>query len=204
MVNSMHVFMGIILFLFQPLVQNLVKRFGGGDLFINSKTTPTIDVSSFGDHFTLIFKYNLINYNRKLFLGYFLGFSLYVYDAYYNKGYYGFGNGGAWWAYPYGFGNIYNTNYELAIEVKPGQLKIWLNGKMVSKTDHPTAYRVKPYIYFGNDDVLWRPQFYLNDIFCINKSEFLPDQYNVNWNEPWYELRYKHIYTHHDEAFYTK
>ena len=151
-----------------------------------------------------IFKYNLIRYISRLILGRFFGFSIALYDN--KKGYYILGNSGTWWRRKEGFGNKYNTNYELAIEVKPGpvQIKIWLNGKLMDKTDS-TAFKIEPYIYFGTEPTLYyRPQFYLNDIFCINKSEFLPDQYTVNWREPWYELMHKHIYTHHDEAFYSK
>ena len=146
----------------------------------------------------MIFKYKLIYYTSNLFLGEFLGFNIKLYEN--KEGYYAIGSGGGWWRRTKGFGNKYYTNYELAIEVKPKNFKIWLNGKLMDKTDGP--FEFEPYIYFGS--AYWRPKFYLNDVFCINKSGFLPDQYTVNWKEPWYELMCKPVYTHHNEAFYSK
>ena len=174
---------------------------GGDDLYVR-KQTPAIDISSFGDHITLIFKYKLsYEYIYDVNLGEFFGLipSLHVSEGYYANRYTIWCNGAIWTPAKKGFGNEGYTDYELAFEIKPGQFKTWLNGKLMSKFERETLKVTSPYISFGR-----ATKFYLNDVFCINKSEFLPDQYTVNWREPWYELMCKPIYTHHNETFYSK
>ena len=177
-------------------------------LFIDSNASP-IDISSFGDHITLIFKYRILNFNDTdtLFLGDFFGCYPNLYVGSRNKTYAGRstltvdGMGAIWTLTKKGFGNKTYTNYELAFEIKPGQFKVWLNGKLMSKFEWEGLKATSPYIRFYKGR--YSPKFYLNDVFCINKSEFLPDQYTVNWREPWYDLIYKPIYFH-NENFYSK
>ena len=149
----------------------------------------------------MILKYNLIHYETDLILGRDAGFLGFQPNLRHNSGSFGLWNiCGKWFTDGGGFGSDYNTNYELAIEVKPGKFKIWLNGKLM-RSYYDQSYKIHPYINFG--DPAHNTKFYLNDIFCINKSEFLPDIYTVNWNEPWFDLIYKPIYIH-NEDFYSK